>query len=192
MRGDAEATPSPKDRRHTARRHQIMEAALAIAQQDDWQAVTTRRLAEAIDYSQPVLYQHFTNRDDLLRAIAEDGFITLANAIRPAADADSGPLESACRAYLSFAESQPRLYEVMFSLPTTLQFDSPNTPAALRDTFDHLASLIAQEHDGDPEAAAEFFWAACHGLASLIAAGRIPRDRLAAHISRVVRSAATL
>lgn len=36
-------------------------------------------------------------------------------------------------------------------------------------------------------ATAEFFWAACHGLASLLAAGRIPNDRLEPHIETLGR-----
>lgn len=34
---------------------------------------------------------------------------------------------------------------------------------------------------------AELLWATCHGLASLRAAGRIPQQRIEAHIARIVR-----
>ncbi len=166
-----------------------MDAALSIAKQEGWSAVTTRRLAEAIDYSQPVLYQHFANRDDLLSAIAVEGFTTLTDLIHAAATTAPSPLEKACRAYLDFATAQPRIYEVMFSLPIDLRFDSPETPATVRGAFDALTELIGQEHHGDNvEAAAEFFWASCHGLATLMAAGRIPMDRIDEHITRAARS----
>lgn len=183
--------PTPKERRHLARRQQILDAALKIAQQEGWPAVTTRRLAEAIDYSQPVLYQHFANRDDLMFAVALEGFATLSGLVGAAATTAAAPLEATCRTYLAFADAQPHLYEVMFSLPTGIRFDSPDTPAAISKTFDLLTALISHEHgESDAEAAAEFFWAACHGLATLMSAGRIPADRLDMHIARAVRSIA--
>lgn len=72
---------SGKQRRFLARRRQILDTALQIAEEEGWQAVTTRRLAEAIDYSQPVVYQHFKNRDELIRTIAIEGFVTLTERI---------------------------------------------------------------------------------------------------------------
>lgn len=35
--------------------------------------VTTRRLAEFVEYSQPVLYSHFDGRDAIVRAVAIEG-----------------------------------------------------------------------------------------------------------------------
>lgn len=166
-----------------------MEAALTIAEEQGWPAVSTHRLAEAIEYSQPVLYQHFRNRDDLIRAIAVDGFATLTDLIQASAAAASAPLEEVCRAYLDVAHTQPRAYEAMFSLPTAIRFDSPDTPAVVRDTFCALTVLIEHEHHvDDPDAAADFFWASCHGLATLMAAGRIPEQRIELHIAMAARS----
>lgn len=49
--------------RERANRHQlIVSTARELAESDGWDAVTTRRLAERIEYSQPVLYSHFRGR----------------------------------------------------------------------------------------------------------------------------------
>lgn len=179
----------PKERRFLARRRQIIDVALDIAERDGWAAVTTRRLAQAIDYSQPVIYQHFASRDDLLRAIAIEGFAALADQIHAIATTPTPPsLENLCRTYLEFARDHPGRYETMFSTPISITFDAPDTPDAPQRAFYSLRSLIAQQHPGhDPDTAAELFWAACHGLATLIAAGRIPAQRLETHIASISR-----
>ena len=45
-------------------------------------AVTTRRLAGLIDYSQPVLYSHFKNKADIMAAVANRGFEELATRLK--------------------------------------------------------------------------------------------------------------
>ena len=63
-------------------------------------------------------YHHFPNREELLRAIAEQGFERLEAALiaaRDAAPADaSARLEALGRTYLSFAISHPGYFRVMF------------------------------------------------------------------------------
>lgn len=178
---------SAKERRYLARREQIMEVALQIAAGEGWGAVTTRRLAQAIDYSQPVIYQHFASRDDLLRTIAIDGFAALSDHVETLATTHLPvSLGELCRTYLDFARSNPSRYEAMFSLPTSITFDARDTPDAPQRAFNSLRTLIARHTGQDPDTAAEFFWATCHGLASLIAAGRIPDERLDAHVANVV------
>ncbi len=182
-----EGAISAKQRRFIARRQQIIDVALDLAERDGWAAVTTRRLAQAIDYSQPVIYQHFASRDQLLRAIAIDGFASLADQLQAITTTPISPsLEHLCRTYLEFAQDHPARYEAMFSAPTSITFDAPDTPEAPQRAFSALRSLIAHQHpEEDPDTAAELFWAACHGLATLIAAGRIPNQRLETHIDSI-------
>lgn len=178
---------SGRQRRFIARRRQLLDIALRLAEEEGWEAVTTRRLAEAIDYSQPVIYQHFTNRDDLIRTIVIEGFVTLTERIEDIArSASTTQLEDLCRAYIDFGTTQPRRYEAMFTHPTTLLFARPDTSPELRAAFDALTDAIAPHtSDADVAAAAELFWACCHGLVTLLNAGRIPPERLDHHIRRV-------
>jgi hypothetical protein len=53
-------------RERAARHALIIQTARQIAETDGWDAVTTRRLAETIEYSQPVLYSHFANKDAIV------------------------------------------------------------------------------------------------------------------------------
>src|SRR5215468_11604943 len=57
-----------------ARRAQIVSAARRIAEHEGWPNVTVRRLSDEISYSQPVLYGHFDSREEILAAVAIEGF----------------------------------------------------------------------------------------------------------------------
>jgi AcrR family transcriptional regulator len=155
-----------------------------IAERDGWESVTVRRLADEIEYSQPVLYSHFENRDAIVGAVALDGFGEMVTALRAAIQTFSTPeeaLEGVATAYLDFAFDRPAMYEAMFVLPTGLRFARSDTPTELRETFGALATVIAPFCQ-DVEAAAETFWASLHGLAQLERHGRI---RPAFRIQRV-------
>jgi AcrR family transcriptional regulator len=49
------AEPDARARRTAQRRQQILDTARVAAEADGWAAVTSRRLADAIGYTQPVL-----------------------------------------------------------------------------------------------------------------------------------------
>ena len=55
------------------RRELIVNAARELAESEGWEAVTTRRLADRIEYSQPVLYSHFEDKHAIVSAVASRG-----------------------------------------------------------------------------------------------------------------------
>ena len=54
-------------------RQRILDAARQIAREKDWNAVTIRSIAEAIDYTAPIVYEHFENKEDVLLSIVKEG-----------------------------------------------------------------------------------------------------------------------
>ncbi|AYG63549.1 TetR/AcrR family transcriptional regulator [Rhizobium jaguaris] len=171
-----------KTRERAERERRIVVAARTIAERDGWASVTIRRLAEEIEYSQPVLYSHFENRDQIVGAVALEGFGELAVMLRAAIRPSSTPkerVEGVAAAYLDFAFARPAMYEAMFVLPTGLRFARSDTPAQLRDGFGAMATVIAP-FSQDVDTATETFWAALHGLAELERHGRI-RPAFRAH-----------
>jgi AcrR family transcriptional regulator len=167
--------PERKIRQRAERERRIVTAAAAIAEQDGWDAVTIRRLAEAIEYSQPVLYSHFANRDAIVAAVAIEGFREIATVLRASASTGTtagAALAKVATAYLDFADSRPALYQAMFVLPTGLRFAADDVQPELRAAFESLAAVIAPLCP-DADAATELFWGALHGMAELERAGRI-------------------
>ncbi|MET7905181.1 TetR/AcrR family transcriptional regulator [Streptomyces sp. NPDC005355] len=166
--------------RERAQRHQlIITAARELAEAEGWEAVTTRRLAERVEYSQPVLYSHFKGKDAMVRAVAIEGFDDLAARLRRARLAETSPgeaLRAVSRAYLEFAVARPALYEAMFVMPIDVPFASQDTPPALRAAFDELVAVIGPG-GGRDELYAEVIWSALHGLAVLAHGRRMPAER---------------
>ncbi|WP_321963353.1 TetR/AcrR family transcriptional regulator [Paraburkholderia sp. J7] len=179
-----------KGRQRAERESRIVAAARLIAEREGWDAVTVRRLAEEIEYSQPVLYSHFENRDAIVAAVAVEGFQELAVALQDVARGSTGQqnaLENVAMAYLGFALRCPALYEAMFTLPTNLLFAEAETRPELRAGFEALASVVAP-FCTDVEDVTEAFWAALHGLAELERSGRIRPGARVARITWVVRA----
>lgn len=55
-----------------ARRAAILDAAIRLFSEKGFRGVTTRELAAELGVSEPVLYQHFSTKRDLYRAIIEE------------------------------------------------------------------------------------------------------------------------
>jgi AcrR family transcriptional regulator len=183
-----------KGRERAEREHRIVAAARVIAEREGWNAVTIRRLADEIEYSQPVLYSHFENRDAIVTAVAIEGFEEFTAALREAASGSNGrrnALKNVATAYLDFAMRSPALYDAMFTLPTDLRFAKPDTRPELRVAFQALADVVEPfcVEVGD---VTETFWAALHGLAELERSGRIRPHMRAKRIALVVRAIGTM
>ena len=142
--------------------------------------MTTRRLAERIEYSQPVLYSHFPGKDAIVTAVALEGFGELAatlHGVRTAAGSADAAARAVAGAYLEFARDNPARYEAMFSLPVDLTFASPEAPDPLSACFAALRDALAPVvGDRDVDTVTEVVWSALHGLASLSRAGRLRSD----------------
>lgn len=166
-----------RERERAARRRLIVTTARKLAEADGWDAVTTRRLSTEIEYSQPVLYKHFTGMEQIADAVAIDGFGEIADVMRAArlrAGTAGDALARIAHAYLDFARDNPAVYDAMFTRATTLRFAAQDTPPQLTAAFAELhqaVGVIAGEQDAD--ALTEVFWAALHGLVTLSRAGRL-------------------
>ncbi|MEU1534392.1 TetR/AcrR family transcriptional regulator [Streptomyces fagopyri] len=172
--------------REQAQRHRlILTTAREMAEAEGWDYVTTRRLADRIEYSQPVLYQHFKNKDAIVHAVALEGFAELAAALRAArlgAPEPRGALDAVARAYVDFAERGPVLYQAMLTLDPggddapedTSEDASGDTPAPLAEVLAEIGLAVAPVAAGrDGELLAEVLWSAWHGLAALTGGRRL-------------------
>ncbi len=166
-----------RERERAQRRQIIVNAAREVAEAEGWESVTTRRLADRIEYSQPVLYSHFEGKDAIVSAVALEGFGELATILRDAreaADSPSAEPRAVASAYLKFARANPALYEAMFTLKVDLTFARSDTPAPLHASFVELREALAPlAGDRDVETLTEVAWSALHGLATLSQAGRL-------------------
>ncbi|MFE4056372.1 TetR/AcrR family transcriptional regulator [Streptomyces sp. NPDC059096] len=180
-----------KERERAARERLIVATARELAEQQGWDAVTTRRLAERIEYSQPVLYSHFRGKREIIGAVALEGAAEMASALRAATAAADGPharVTALARTYLDFAERNPAVYDSMFQLDGGLAFAAEDTPEPLKGAFAALLESLGEvAGDGvQPGLFTEVFWASLHGLATLTRAGRLPPAETARRVELLV------
>jgi AcrR family transcriptional regulator len=186
-----------KQRERAERERLIVATARELAEQQGWDAVTTRRLAERIEYSQPVLYSHFRGKREIIGAVALEGATEMAAALRAATSAADGPharVTALARAYLDFAARNSAVYDAMFQLDGGLAFAQEDTPEPLKDGFAALMESLGEvAGDGvDPGLFTEVFWACLHGIATLTRAGRLPPEYAERRVELLVDRLAVL
>lgn len=168
-----------RERERAERERLIVTAARELAEAEGWDAVTTRRLAAEIGYSQPVLYSHFKGKSAITAAVVVQGCADLAAELTSARAGAQGVRESlaaVAETYMSFARRRPALYDAMCTHLVDLPFATEEAPEPLRAAFGELFAAVqplAAEGD-DPGLLTETFWAGLHGLATLMRSGRLP------------------
>ena len=144
MSGMAIADRRLRDR--AARRQLIIATARALAEREGLGRGHHRRLSTEIEYSQPVPYKHFASMEDIVEAVALEGFGELAATLSTARSGAAGPEETLSRvahAYSGFAADNPVLYDAMFMRATRLRFGAEDTPIQLRAGFAELREAVA-------------------------------------------------
>jgi AcrR family transcriptional regulator len=182
-----------REREKQITRQSILTAARQIAQQEGWPALTVRKVAESIEYSPPMIYEYFANKEEILLELMREGFRQLTAAMQQARDSVDDREERLFRiadAYWSFANNNSDLYQIMNGLggvPLAIQEtahagrDSGMVPlAALEDWAQCNAVMLT-----DAFGATETLWSLIHGMVSLTMIDRIeggePRAKLLLH-----------
>jgi AcrR family transcriptional regulator len=97
----------------------ILEAAWLQVLTEGWQSLSIRKIADAIEYSVPVIYSHFENKEAILLEFTIEGFQKLAEHLQHVKDkflSPAGQLEQIAHAYWDFAFDHKEYYQLMFGL----------------------------------------------------------------------------
>lgn len=108
-----------KQRSREQTRSGIVLTAKNIARREGWQAVSIRKIAEAIEYSAPIVYEYFDSKDVLLDEIRNEGFRHLRGEYERIRNLYRDPekrLFEISVVQWQFATSQPEIYQVMYNL----------------------------------------------------------------------------
>ncbi|MFT2008680.1 TetR/AcrR family transcriptional regulator [Pontibacter sp. 13R65] len=165
-----------RKKRHKEELHaSILAAAWQLVVEDGWQALSIRKIADAIEYSVPVIYDHFENKEAILLELTKQGFRKLNHdlleAIELAADPES-QIEGMAYAYWRFAFNNKAYYQVMYGLgipscETVNQISELSTFSGL--ILQPIRELISkgQHPDTDPFLKLHTYWSMLHGLISI-------------------------
>jgi AcrR family transcriptional regulator len=182
---------------HGSLRRAMIDAAIKTIAERGIDALNLRQLAARAGVSAGAPYHHFASRDELLTAIAAEGFERLAADLAAAQDAAPSDLdarlEALGQAYIRFAIADPGSFRVMFHGDAAAS--GPTAPGLrafrlLRDC------IVACQEAGlappsDPEPLVLTAWSAVHGFAMLWVDRALPfegmdPERLAPEIGRTV------
>ncbi|HUO53682.1 MAG TPA: TetR/AcrR family transcriptional regulator [Rhodoblastus sp.] len=182
----ASFTPKPplKESESGALKARLIAAARDLLEREGLAALSLRAAARASGVSHMAPYRHFESKDDLLAAVAEQGFRDLTRALddgaaRPMAD-ESQAMATGI-AYVLFALSNPSLYRLMFGPQLQPCERFPGLIAAGAAAFACCIAAARAEgfdcpdrDDGAPPLVAAALWSMVHGLSSLALDGMIP------------------
>ncbi|HZE66720.1 MAG TPA: TetR/AcrR family transcriptional regulator [Sporichthyaceae bacterium] len=169
----------------TARRRQLLDAALAVFTTQGYHAAAMDDIAEKAGVSKPVLYQHFPGKRDLYLALLDESAESLLGAVRAAlASTHDNKLRvrATMRAYYTYVEDVTGAFRLVFESDFT---GEPDVRARVDDVGRQCAEMIAaviSEDTGLPDAECRLLGAALAGVAQVTArtwtanANTIPRE----------------
>lgn len=156
-------------------RSSILSAAWHMVITDGWQSLSIRKIADAIEYSIPVIYNHFENKEAILLEFSKEGFQKLTIKLEKAKNLYSSPsvqLGEMAIAYWDFAFKHKEYYQLMFGLGIPA-CETVNQHMQIKEMTSILISTIkaALTEAGNEEA--DYFlkfhtyWSILHGLVSI-------------------------
>jgi AcrR family transcriptional regulator len=122
----------------------VLEVAVAVLCEDGVSGFTTRRVAERAQTSVPAVYELFTDKAGLVRAVYFEGFRRLGGALAavPETTAPVSDLEALIPVFRRFCLAYPALARVMFSRPFQDLDPGPEELAAAPTVRDILVGKV--------------------------------------------------
>ncbi|KUH67900.1 TetR family transcriptional regulator [Mycolicibacterium novocastrense] len=123
--------PRAKQRTPELKDH-LLEVAIATLSEEGISGFTTRRVAERAGTSVPAVYELFSDKAGLLRAMVFEGFRLLGAELEtvPLTEDPLADLERLVPVFRSFCRSYPRLAQLMFARPFAELEPGPDEAAA--------------------------------------------------------------
>lgn len=185
---------SKKSYHHGDLRKTLLDAATMIIREGGVETLSIRKLADQVGVSRTAPYHHFKDKNELLCAIAEQGFLLQDQAVKkiPVQYPSLAPaalFEQYVLAYIRFANEQPETYDLMFGreiwktgTPTdSLKVISKSSFRIWVEWIEELKEKNLFNQEEPTLRIAQASWAALHGLCRLFNDGiYVNRDDLEA------------
>ncbi|MDO3642167.1 MAG: TetR/AcrR family transcriptional regulator [Mucilaginibacter sp.] len=154
----------------------ILEAALQIVKEEGWQALSMRKIADVIEYTAPIIYEYFDNKDAILLELTRQGYLKLSRELVEARDRHRLPakqLEDMWLTYWNFAFANKELYQGMFGVATSCSCELVNKLPEAGKPYELFSAVIGElmhieDLEGDVICTKYYtFWSVVHGLVSI-------------------------
>lgn len=157
-------------------RTNILSVAMQMVKEDGWQSLSIRKIADAIEYSVPVIYDYFENKEAILFELSLDGFRLLKRNLekvkRKYTDAEER-LKAYADAYWDFAFKNSEYYQLMYGLGMPCCGAGKIKPEfnCFRDHIGEAIEGIVKKNESAGEETCfkiHAFWSVLHGLISIV------------------------
>lgn len=156
-------------------RSNILSTAWQMVKEEGWQSLSIRKIADAIEYSVPVIYDHFENKEAILLEFGKQGFCLLTKKLIAAKEKHSKPeeqLKAIADAYWNFAFRNKEYYQLMFSLKMQgCEMDKCIPQQAIFKTLvmEPVETILARNKNNKANACLKYhtYWSIMHGLISI-------------------------
>lgn len=168
-------------------RMNILIAALRIGEEEGWEAISMRKIADAIEYTAPIIYEYFENKDAIILELTRVGYLKLNAKLEEARDENTTPekqLEAMWLAYWNFAFAKKGLYQLMYGVSTNCHCQMVNKLPEAEKQWDLIAEVIGRlmhidDLDSDEICMRYYtFWSVVHGLISINIIDRASSDEM--------------
>ncbi len=156
-------------------RSAILENAWQSVKKEGWQSLSIRKIAEAIEYSVPVIYDHFESKEAILLEFTKQGFALLYKKLEKAKEKYDNPadqLTAIADTYWDFAFKNKEYYQLMFGIGMACCEFEQSTPEMLsirKMTQDIIDRIIGKNKVNRNNSCLKYhtFWSVVHGLISI-------------------------
>ena len=182
---------------HGALAEAMVDQALASVRAQGADQVSLRSIAQALDVSPSAAYNHFADKDDLLRAVGACGLAALdermsrvlAAHLPHTPDAARARFSGLGRAYLAFAIEETHLFQLTFGPICAVKEMPPEETGPHRKLMVALDDLDrwGQLKPGTRQGLDLIVWSATHGMATLLVEGAVPPEAAEVFIDSMAR-----
>lgn len=156
-------------------RKSILAAALQIVKQEGWAALSMRKIADVIEYTAPIIYEYFPNKEGILLELTRQGYISLGLKVKEARDRKKSAeeqLEAMWLAYWDFAFEEKEFYQLMYGVQVNCCELYKKMPEAEYTTdlfYDAIEKLLTKQPVSEDTSCLKYytFWSLIHGLISI-------------------------
>ncbi|HVI46083.1 MAG TPA: TetR/AcrR family transcriptional regulator [Chitinophaga sp.] len=154
----------------------ILHAAKHLVKMEGWQALSIRKIADVIEYSVPVIYEYFDNKEALLFELSLEGFHLLKKDLDTALVSSATPeeqLKKLAGAYWDFAFKNREYYQLMYGIGIPCSSTGKLKPEL--NIFGRLIGNSMKDIDSQQKMSeheidfrTSLLWCMLHGLISIV------------------------
>jgi AcrR family transcriptional regulator len=167
-------------------RNNILAASIDIVKEEGWQALSMRKIADKIEYTAPIIYEYFANKDAILNELTRKGYIQLTQLMEVAISEYKEPadqLEAMWLAYWNFAFAEKELYQVMYGVEVNccaMQNMCPDIQKPMNMLWDKIEEIIPPAKRTEEYVDTKYYtlWSVVHGLISINMTRKLTSDEM--------------